>query len=111
MDHNDPRYATFPPEVGVPQLRWMIAAVAEGRLPVEELIHAFRDIHEAIERAGRPDYSSKEEARLIWDVLWTLEFYSPDPKAEENPVEWNDAAAVLNEVRRVAAHIARLKEL
>jgi len=108
MDKRDPRYATFPAEVGVPQLRWLIDQVAEGRLPVEELIRSFRDIHEAIERAGRPHYSSKEEARLIWDVLWMLEFYSPDPQKEENPSEWNDAATVLNETQRVAA---RLKEL
>jgi hypothetical protein len=108
MADRDPRYSTFPTEVGIPQLRWLIQQVADGRLPVEELIRQFRSIHEAIERQGRPDYASKEEARLIWDVLWALEFCSPDPAKEANPSEWHSAAQVLMEVKRVAK---RLKEL
>jgi hypothetical protein len=108
MTDLDPRYATFPKELGIPQLRWLIENVAGGRLPVEELIHWFRSIHEAIERQGRPRYTSTEEAHLIWDVLWALEFYSPDPSKEENPREWHGVDVVLTETQRAAK---RLKEL
>lgn len=87
---------------------WLIEQVAGDRLPVEELIRTFRDIHEDIERLGRPKYRSKEEARLIWDILWMLEFYSPNPSREENPGEWHSAEEVLAEVQRVAK---RLKEI
>ena len=100
--------AGLPAEPGIVQLRWLIAHVAAGQLPVTALLNAFRGLHEAIERQGRPAYRSKEEARLIWDVLWALEFYSPDPAREANPAEWNDAAAVLAEVQRVGR---RLREL
>ena len=61
-----------------------------------------------MEHAGRPAYRSKDEARLIWDVLWALEFYSPDPAREPNPAEWNDAEAILAEVRRVNDHLRAL---
>jgi hypothetical protein len=104
----DPRYATFPKETGIPQLRWLIEHVADGHLPVEELIRQFRPIHEAIERQGRPHYTSTEEAHLIWDVLWALEFYSPAPSKEDNPREWHGVGVVLAEVQRAAK---RLKEL
>ncbi len=93
---------------GIAQLRWLIEHVAAGQLPVTALLHAFRGLYEAIERQGRPLYRSKEEARLIWDVLWALEFYSPDPSREANPAEWNDADALLAEVQRAGR---RLQEL
>lgn len=105
MNPNDPRYADFPAEIGVSQLRWMIEGVAEGRLPVGELITHFRAIHENIEQTGRPEYKSKEEARLVWDVLWALEFYSPDRMREKHPFEWNDASDVLEVVKRVATEL------
>ena len=108
MSVPDPRNAALPEEPGVAQLRWYIEQVADGSLPVEELARSFRSLHEAMETAGRSKYASKEEARLIWDVLWALEFYSPNPSQEQNPEEWNDAAAVLAEVKRVAQ---RLKQL
>jgi hypothetical protein len=104
----DPHDSALPPDLGVPQLVWLIEQVDADRLPVEELIRTFRDTHEAIERLGRPKYRSKEEARLIWDILWMLEFYSQNPSQEENPSEWHDADDVLAEVKRVAK---RLKEL
>jgi len=105
IDRADPRYATFPAEVGVPQLRWLIMEVAEEHLPPQELIASFKGLHEAIERAGRPAYVSKAEARLIWDVLWALEFYSPHREQESNPAEWNSAVEVLAEVKRVARQL------
>lgn len=105
MNPTDPRYADYPTETGVHQLRWMIERVADGRLPIEELIDNFRKIHEGIENTGRPQYKSKEEARLIWDVLWALEFYSPDRLKEKHPFEWNDAADVLAVLQRVAADL------
>ncbi len=100
--------AAMPSETGVDQLVWLIHSVADGRLPVEELLANFRSVHEAIERQGRPQYHSKDEARLIWDVLWALEFYSPDPARQANPAEWNDAAGVLAEVRRASQHLKDL---
>ena len=108
MDLNDPRYADFPPEVSVDQLRWMIHHVAEGQVPVEELIENFRKLHEAIEDTGRPNYKTKEEARMIWDVLWSLEFYSTDRLKEKHPFEWNDAADVLAVVQRVSGELKGL---
>lgn len=107
MVSRDPRYATFPAEVGVAQLRWLIDTVANRKLPVEELIHSFRGIHEAIEHSGGPKYKSKAEARLIWDLLWALEFYAPDRKPD-NPEEWNDATDILVEVKRIAKHLKDL---
>ena len=105
MPDDEPRYVTFPKQIGIGQLRWLIENVANGQLPVEDLIRSFRGIHEAVERAGRPQYRSKGEARLIWDILWALEFYSPHPDQETNPKEWNDAKAVLAEVQRVAQRL------
>ena len=93
---------------GLERVRQLIARVADGAEPVATLIGSFRGLHETIERAGRPQYRSKDEARLIWDVLWALEFYSPDPSKENNPAEWNDAGDVLAEVQRVNR---RLQEL
>lgn len=98
----------LPAERGVPQLYWLIEAVRRGQLPVEELIRVFRPLHEAIEQTGRPDYRSKEEARLIWDLLWALEFYSPDPSRERNPHEWNDADAIRAEVERIGQRLSEL---
>jgi hypothetical protein len=90
------------------ELRQLIAQVAGGTLPVQNLIGSFRRLHESVERSGRPAYRSKEEARLIWDVLWALEFYSAEPSREANPAEWNDAAAVLEEVQRVNERLQAL---
>jgi hypothetical protein len=100
----------MPPEPGVAQLRSLIEAVAAGSEPVERLIADFGPLHEAIERRGRPDYGSREEARLIWDVLWILQFYSPDPAAEANPREWHGAEVVAAEVRRVAERLRHLRD-
>ena len=91
----------MPAQPGLGQLHWLIQNVAERRVPVGELIAHFRGLHESMERGGRPQYRSKDEARLIWDVLWALEFYSADPSQETNPSEWNDDVAVLAEVQRV----------
>jgi len=95
----------LPPEKGIGQLRWLIERVAAGDLPVEALIGNFRTLYEAIERSGRPQYRSKEEARLIWDVLWVLEFHSPDPARENDPSDWNSAADVLDVVQDAARRL------
>jgi hypothetical protein len=97
MSDSGPKGASLPglpTEKGVAQLCWLIQRVAAGELPVEALIGNFRALYEGVEEIGRPQYRSKDEARLIWDVLWALEFYSPDPSRESDPTEWNDAAGV-----------------
>ena len=98
----------LPPEKGIGQLCWLIERVAAGDLPVEAVTGNFRMLHEAIERSGRPQYRSKEEARLIWDVLWVLEFYSPDPARQSDPSEWNSAADVLEVVQDAARRLQTL---
>ena len=90
------------------ELRQLIAQAAGGAVPVQTLISNFRRLHESIERSGRPAYRSKDEARLIWDVLWALEFYSPDPSRQANPAEWTDEAAILAEVQRVNERLQAL---
>jgi hypothetical protein len=95
----------LPPEQGVAQLRWLIQRVAAGELPVQVLISNFRSFYESLERLGRPQYRSKEEARLIWDVLWVLEFYSADPARETDPSEWNTADQVMAVVREAARRL------
>jgi len=95
----------LPFEKGIAQLRWLIQRVAAGDLPVQALITHFRALYEGVERSGRPQYRSKEEARLIWDVLWVLEFYSPDPSRESDPSEWNSAAGVLQVVQDAARRL------
>jgi|SRR5688500_2318765 hypothetical protein len=93
---------------GLAALRHLIARVAGGTLPVQTLISSFRRLHESIERSGQPAYRSKDEARLIWDILWALEFYSPNPSRQANPAEWNDDAAILEEVQRVNERLQAL---
>ena len=90
-------------ESGIAELRRLIQQVAAGQVPVERLIADFRSVYE---RDERPQYRSKDEARLIWDVLWALEFYSPDPSREKQPSEWNDRAAVLAVVQESARRLA-----
>ena len=98
----------LPSEKGVAQLRWLIGRVAAGELPLAALVGSFRNLYEGIERLGRPQYHSKEEARLIWDVLWVLEFYSPAPERESEPSEWNSAADVLAIVKDAARRLETL---
>jgi hypothetical protein len=95
----------LPPEKGIAQLRWLIQRVAAGDLPVQALIANFRALYEGVEQLGRPQYRSKEEARLVWDLLWVLEFYSPDPARESDPSEWNSAAGVLEVVQEAARRL------
>lgn len=100
--HLDPRFATYPPNPGIEQLRWYIRATAQGSLAVIELMEDFRAVHEAAERAGEVAYTSDEEARAIWDVMWAVEYASKDIAAEENPDEWLIPEEVLITVKRAA---------
>jgi len=102
MHPGDPRFQTFPTETGVSQLRWYINQTAAGALTIQEFLADFRTIHEAIEKIGHPEYASKEEARAIWDVLWAVEFCSPDISKEENPHDWYAPEEVLSVVKRAA---------
>ena len=111
MASQDPRDTTFSSGPGAEQMRRLIQNVAEGRLAMEEFIPAFREARKQAEcSGGQPKYRSKEEARLIWDVLWALEFYSPEPSQEERPAEWNDIKVVAAEVKRAARRLAQLGE-
>ena len=107
MRPDDPRFATFPKEIGPAQLRWFILQTAKRVLSIQELLADFRSLHEAIERAGAPEYASPQEAKAIWDVLWAVEFCSPDISKEENPEDWYIPEEVLTIVRRSAEKLER----
>lgn len=96
----------LPAEPGVAQLRWLIARVAAGEAPVDFLLTHLRPLHEAIERLGPAQFASPDEARAIWDVLWAVEFYSPNAAQEAHPEDWNTAEQVLAVVKRAAAQLA-----
>jgi hypothetical protein len=96
----DPRFATYPAQPGVEQLRWYIRQAAAGVLTIREFMADFRAVHEASERAGRSDYASQEEGRAIWDVLWAVEFCSVDVSKENNPADWIIPEEVLAVVKR-----------
>ena len=106
MRLGDPRFASYPPQPGAEQLRWYITHTADGLLSIDEFLADFRQVHEAIERTGAPEYASPEEARLIWDVLWAVEFCSPDLAREENPNDWYLPEEVLAVVKRAARQLS-----
>lgn len=112
MASQDPQGAPITSGPGAEEhMRRLIQNAAEGGLAMEEFIPAFREARRQAECAGvRPQYCSKEEARLIWDVLWALEFYSPKPAQEERPADWNDIKVVAAEVKRAARRLAQLCE-
>ncbi len=102
MRTDDPRFVTFPKETSPAQLRWYILQTAQGRLSIQEFLAEFRNLHEAIERVGAPEYASPEEAKAIWDVLWAVEFCSTDIAKEDNPEDWYIPEEVLTIVKRAA---------
>ncbi|MBL8046532.1 MAG: hypothetical protein JNL09_08325 [Anaerolineales bacterium] len=106
MHPNDSRFATFPPEPGIEQLRWYIRQTAEGKITIHEFIAQFRKVHEAAEQAGRVQFATPEEARAVWDVLWAVEFSATDLSQKENPEDWQIPEEVLVVVQRVAKHLA-----
>jgi hypothetical protein len=105
MRPGDPRFESFPPTLNVGQLRWYIRQAANGVLTIHEFLEDFRKVHEAIERAGPPEYASRDEAKAIWDVLWAVEFCSLDISKEENPEDWYIPEEVLAVVKRAAARL------
>lgn len=102
----DPRFAAFPPGPGIAQLRWYVTQTAAGVLSIHELLADFRALHEASERLGPTQFASPAEARAIWDVLWAVEFCSPQAAAEQHPEDWYSPAQVLTIVQRAAARLA-----
>lgn len=106
MTLNDPRFETCPAEPGLAQLRWYIRQTAAGVLSIHEFLRRFRAAHENAERQGAPNYASPAEAKAIWDVLWAVEFCSPNIAQEENPEDWVIPAEVLAVVKRAAAALA-----
>jgi hypothetical protein len=105
MRPGDPRFESFPTATHVGQLRWYIRQAASGALTIHEFLEDFRKVHEAIERAGPPEYASRDEAKAIWDVLWAVEFCSLDISKEENPEDWYIPEEVLAVVKRAAAKL------
>ncbi len=103
----DPRFATFPQEAGVEQLRWYIRQAAEGQITVKEFLADFREVHERIEQVQRPVYASKEEGRAIWDVLWAVEYCSLDAAHEEKPEEWSSPEEVLAVIKKTAPKLGK----
>ena len=108
MRAGDPRFETFPSDTNVNQLRWYILQTARGILSIQEFLKDFRDLHEAVERAGSPEYATPDEARAIWDVLWAVEFCSLDVSKEDNPEDWYIPEEVLAVVRRAAEKVRSL---
>jgi hypothetical protein len=108
MRPGDPRFATFPAETSPKQLRWYILETARGNLTIQEFLADFRNLHEAIERSGPPEYASPEEAKAIWDVLWAVEFCSTDIAKEDNPEDWYIPEEVLTIVKRAAEKLEPL---
>lgn len=102
----DPRFATCPPAPGAAQLRWYVLQTAAGVLTIEELLADFRGLHEAAERVGPTQFASPAEARAIWDVIWAVEFSSPQAADEPHPEDWYSPAQVLEIVQRAAARLA-----
>jgi hypothetical protein len=101
----DPRFENFPANPDVGQLRWYIRQTASGTLTIQEFLEDFRKVHEAIERAGPPEYASRDEAKAIWDVLWAVEFCSLDISKEENPEDWYIPEEVMAVVKRAATKL------
>jgi hypothetical protein len=101
---------SFPTEPDVNQLIWLIRATDAGEVEPEEFIKAFRDVHEAIEAKGQMGYASPAQGQLIWDVLWDLEYYSPDPSKEARPSDWRSQDDVMKTVKRVAQKLAQLPD-
>ena len=107
MRAGDPRFETFPAEASVNQLRWYILKTADGTLTIQEFLKEFRNLHEALERSGPPEYASPDEARAIWDVLWAVEFCSLDVSKEDTPEDWYIPEEVLAVVKRAAEHVVK----
>jgi hypothetical protein len=105
MRLGDPRFQSYPQTTGVGQLRWYIRQTAQGALSIAEFLDDFRKIHEAVERTGPPEYASPNEAKAIWDVLWAMEFCSPDISREENPEDWYIPEEVLAVVKRAVERL------
>lgn len=106
MRSGDPRFATYPPEIGVGQLRWYIRQTAAGVLTIREFLDDFRRVHEAVEHAGAVQYASPEESRAIWDVLWAMEFSTEDLSKKETPEDWHIPEEVLAVIQRAEKHLA-----
>ncbi len=86
----------------------LIQDAASGEVAPERFMRLFRETHEALERAGRVRYASKEQARLIWDVLWDIEYCSPDPAKEERPGDWHTTDHLMKTVRHSAEKLTGL---
>lgn len=99
---------TLPTEPDVQRLVDLIMAAARGEQETSVFIKTFQRTYESLESQGRIHYASKEQARLIWDVLWDLEYYSTDPSAQEDPAEWHTLAEIEKTIQRVAAKLAEL---
>ena len=79
---------------------------ASGALDIHDLLADFRALHEAIERHGPTQFASTDEARVIWDVLWAVEFCSPEAEQSDHPEDWYTPEQVLAIVKRAAAQLA-----
>lgn len=88
----------------------LINDAAAGRLPIDGFVVRFKDTHERLERRGRVIYKSRDEARLIWDVLWAIEFYE-EPSLSADPLTGysHDLGMVESEVKRVAERLKVLR--
>ncbi len=102
--------STAPKTTDVQRLILLIHAAAANEIAPQDFMANFRKVHEQIENEGRPRYESQEQARLIWDVLWDVEFYE-NPSARIDDIA-EAAPKPLEEIMQLVKKTSvRLKEL
>lgn len=85
----------------------LIHEFADGDISVEQFVETFKETHESLERQGHVRYANRDQARLIWDVLWALEFFD-EAASEHSPRYVHNAETVVREVNRVSVHLREL---
>lgn len=102
--------STAPKTTDVQRLILLIHAAAANEIAPQDFMANFRKVHEQIENEGRPRYESQEQARLIWDVLWEVEFYE-NPSARIDDIA-DPTPKPLEEIMQLVKKTSgRLKEL
>ena len=86
----------------------LIHRAATGEMPLEAFITEFKETHESLEREGRVRYATREQAQLVWNVLWTLEFYDEEATPDNADGYTHGPDDVVREVKRVSERLRAL---